>query len=143
MRNVRSKKFFRAKNLFNFGVGIWENQMDFNELKPRNRTRMAMAACLGGFVGVHNFMLLNNVSGSIKIYLTLIALVAPHRLGFCFAFVNFVWILFDLWQICFVQTVPEIRFEGSRKKAALFVAAYWIFAFVLVALIVRSSGTIF
>ena len=117
--------------------------MDFNELKPRNRTKMAAVACLGGFVGVHNFMLLNNASGSIKIYLTLVALVAPHRLGLCFVFVNFVWILFDLWQICFVQTLPEIRFEGSRKKAALFVVAYWTLASVLVALYTRSPGAMF
>ena len=28
------------------------DKMDFSELKPRNRTQMAIVACLGGFVGV-------------------------------------------------------------------------------------------
>ena len=53
--------------------------MELEDLKPRNRTKMAVAACLGGFVGAHNFMLANSVSGSIKIYLTLVALIAPHH----------------------------------------------------------------
>ena len=92
---------------------------------------MAAVACLGGFVGVHNFMLLNNISGSIKIYLTLIALVAPHRVGICMAIVNLIWVMFDLWQICFVKTLPEIRFEGSRKKAVSFVLFYVAFATTL------------
>ncbi len=105
--------------------------MDFCELKPRNRTRMAVVACLGGFLGVHNFLLANSVSGSIKIYLTLVAVIAPHHVGLSLAVVNLAWILFDLWQICFVQTLPEIRLEGSRKKAVLFVLTYMALATVL------------
>lgn len=105
--------------------------MEFEELKPRNRTKMAMVACVGGFVGLHNFLLANSVSGSIKIYLTLVALIAPHHLGLCLAAVNLAWILFDLWQICFVNTLPEIRLEGSRKKAVFFVVAYMAFVTVL------------
>lgn len=101
--------------------------MDFSELKPRNRTKMAAVACLGGFVGAHNFMLANSVSGSIKIYLTLVSLVAPRPVGYCMAIVNLLWILFDLWLICFAKTLPEIRFEGSRKKAVLFVVTYMVF----------------
>ena len=114
--------------------------MDLSDLKPRNRTRMAIAACLGGFVGVHNFMLLNQASGSIKIYLTLIALVAPHRIGLCLAIVNLAWVLFDLCQICCVQTLPEIRLEGSRKKAVLFVTAYWALATIIVTFFARNTG---
>ena len=129
-----------VKNVFTFGIGIWENEMDLSDLKPRNRTRMAMAACLGGFVGVHNFMLLNHASGSIKIYLTLIALVAPHRIGLCLVVVNLAWVLFDLCQICYVQTLPEIRLEGSRKKAVLFVTAYWALATIIVTFFARNSG---
>ena len=108
--------------------------MDFSELKPRNRTRMAVVACLGGFVGAHNFLLANSVSGSIKIYLTL---VAPHHVGLSLAAVNLAWVLFDLWQICFVSTLPEIRLEGSRKKAALFVFTYMAFAATLAVICLR------
>ena len=114
--------------------------MEFEELRPKNRTKMAVVACLGGFVGVHNFMLANSVSGSIKIYLTLVALIAPHRVAISIAIVDLVWVLFDLWQICFVKTLPEIRFEGSRKKAALFVFVYWSLAAVLAFLLVRKYG---
>ncbi|WP_173474569.1 hypothetical protein [Fibrobacter succinogenes] len=114
--------------------------MEFEELKPRNRTKMAVAACLGGFVGAHNFMLANSVSGSIKIYLTLVALIAPHHVGLCMALVNFAWVLFDLWQICFVKTLPEIRFEGSRKKAALVVFVYLSIAAVLAFFFIRNYG---
>ncbi|SHK34097.1 MULTISPECIES: hypothetical protein [unclassified Fibrobacter] len=117
--------------------------MDFEELKPKNRTKMAIVACLGGFVGVHNFMLANSVSGSIKIYLTLVALIAPSHVGLCIALVNFAWVLFDLWQICFVKTLPEIRFEGSRKKAALFVFAYLSLATVLAFFVARNYGVLF
>lgn len=92
---------------------------------------MAVVACLGGFLGVHNFLLANSVSGSIKIYLTLVAVIAPHHVGLSLAVVNLAWILFDLWQICFVQTLPEIRLEGSRKKAVLFVLTYMALATVL------------
>ena len=92
---------------------------------------MAVVACLGGFLGVHNFLLANSVSGSIKIYLTLVAIVAPHHVGLSLAVVNLAWVLFDLWQICFVQTLPEIRLEGSRKKAVLFVLTYMALATVL------------
>ena len=99
-------------------------KMDLEDLKPRNRTQMAITACLGGFFGVHNFLLANDASGCIKIYLTLLSLIAPHRLGLCLAAVVFIWILFDLWQICFVNTLPEIRFVGSRRKAAAFVFIY-------------------
>ena len=99
-------------------------EMDLENLKPRNRTQMAITACLGGFFGIHNFLLENDASGCIKIYLTLISLIAPRRIGLCLAAVVFFWILFDLWQICFVNTLPEIRFVGSRRKAAAFVFAY-------------------
>lgn len=92
---------------------------------------MAVVACLGGFLGVHNFLLANSVSGSIKIYLTLVAIIAPHHVGLSLAVVNLAWVLFDLWQICFVQTLPEIRLEGSRKKAVLFVLTYMALATVL------------
>lgn len=92
---------------------------------------MAVVACLGGFFGVHNFLLANSVSGSIKIYLTLVAIIAPYHVGLSLAVVNLAWILFDLWQICFVQTLPEIRLEGSRKKAVLFVLTYMALATVL------------
>ena len=109
--------------------------MDFSELKPRNRTRMAVVACLGGFVGLHNFLLANSVSGSIKIYLTLVAIIAPHHVGLSLASVNLAWILFDLWQICFVSTLPEIRLEGSRKKAVVFVFSYMAFATALAILL--------
>ena len=98
--------------------------MEFEDLKPRNRTAMAVVACVGGFLGAHNFFLANSVSGSIKIYLTLVALIAPLHVRICMVIVNLAWILFDLCQICFAKTLPEIRFEGSRKKAALFVVAY-------------------
>ena len=113
------------------------DKMDFRELKPRNRTRMAVAACLGGFVGAHNFLLANSVSGSIKIYLTLVAIIAPHHVGLSLAAVNLAWILFDLWQICFVSTLPEIRLEGIRKKAALFVFTYMAFAATLAVICLR------
>ena len=109
--------------------------MDFSELKPRNRTQMAIVACLGGFVGAHNFLLANSVSGSIKIYLTLVAIIAPHHVGLSLAAVNFAWILFDLWQICFMSTLPEIRLEGSRKKAVVFVFTYMAFATALAILL--------
>ena len=99
-------------------------KMDLEDLKPRNRTQMAITACLGGFFGIHNFLLENDASGCIKIYLTLVSLIAPHRMGLCLAAVVFIWILFDLWQICFVNTLPEIRFVGSRRKAAAFVFFY-------------------
>jgi hypothetical protein len=121
-----------VENVFTFGLGVYGRQkMDFCELKPRNRTMMAVAACLGGFVGAHNFLLSNSVSGSIKIYLTLVAVVAPYPVGLSLAAVNVAWILFDLWQICFVQTLPEIRLEGSRKKAVLFVLTYMALATML------------
>ena len=110
------------------------DKMDFRELKPRNRTRMAVAACLGGFIGAHNFLLSNSVSGSIKIYLTLVAVIAPH-VSLSLAAVNLAWILFDLWQICFVSTLPEIRLEGSRKKAVAFVFTYMAFATALAVLL--------
>lgn len=113
--------------------------MDFSELKPRNRTRMAVVACLGGFVGAHNFLLANSVSGSIKIYLTLVALIAPYHVSLCLAAVNFAWILFDLWQICFVKTLPEIRFEGSRRKAVLFMFAFIALAATLAVIILRNG----
>lgn len=113
--------------------------MDFSELKPRNRTKMAVVACLGGFVGVHNFFLANSVSGSIKIYLTLVALIAPHHVGLSLAAVNLAWVLFDLWQICFVNSLPEIRLEGSRRKAVLFVITYMAFATVLAILLIRRG----
>ena len=113
------------------------DKMDFRELKPRNRTRMAVAACLGGFVGAHNFLLANSVSGSIKIYLTLVAIIAPHHVGLSLAAVNLAWVLFDLWQICFVSTLPEIRLEGSRKKATLFVFTYMAFAATLAVICLR------
>ena len=113
------------------------DRMDFSELKPRNRTQMAIVACLGGFVGAHNFLLANSVSGSIKIYLTLVAVIAPHHVGLSLAAVNLAWILFDLWQICFVSTLPEIRLEGSRKKAALFVFTYMAFAATLAVICLR------
>lgn len=116
--------------------------MEFEELRPKNRTKMAVVACLCGFVGVHNFLLANSVSGSIKIYLTLVALIAPHHVGLCIALVNFAWVLFDLWQICFVKTLPEIRFEGSRRKAALFVFAYLSLAAVLAVLFIRNYGVL-
>ena len=111
------------------------DKMDFRELKPRNRTRMAVAACLGGFIGAHNFLLSNSVSGSIKIYLTLVAVIAPHHVSLSLAAVNLAWILFDLWQICFVSTLPEIRLEGSRKKAVVFVFTYMAFATALAILL--------
>jgi hypothetical protein len=98
--------------------------MEKENIKIRNRTTMAITACFGGFFGVHNFLLLNDVSGCIKIYLTLIAIVAPGHIGLGIAIVDFAWILFDLGQICFVSSLPEIRFEGSRKKAAAFVTAF-------------------
>jgi TM2 domain-containing membrane protein YozV len=104
------------------------DKMDFSELKPRNRTKMAVVACLGGFVGAHNFFLENSVSGCIKIYLTLVAIIAPHHVALSLAAVNLAWVLFDLWQICFVNTLPEIRLEGSRKKAVIFVLTYMAFA---------------
>ena len=113
------------------------DQMDFRELRPRNRTKMAVVACLGGFVGIHNFFLANSVSGSIKIYLTLVAIIAPHHVGLSLAAVNLAWVLFDLWQICFLHTLPEIRLEGSRKKAALFVFAYMAFAATLAVICLR------
>ena len=103
------------------------SEMDLEDLKTRNRTQMAITACLGGFFGVHNFLLANDASGCIKIYLTLLSLIAPHRMGMCLALVVFIWILFDLWQICFVNTLPEIRFVGSRRKAAAFVFVYILF----------------
>lgn len=112
--------------------------MDFRELKPRNRTKMAAVACLGGFVGAHNFMLANSVSGSIKIYLTLVSLIAPHSVALCLVIVNFLWIMFDLWLICFVKTLPEIRLEGSRKKAVFFVATYMALATILAMLIYQG-----
>ena len=111
------------------------DKMDFSELKPRNRTQMAIVACLGGFVGAHNFLLANSVSGSIKIYLTLVAIIAPHHVGLSLAAVNLAWILFDLWQICFMSTLPEIRLEGSRKKAVVFVFTYMAFATALAILL--------
>ena len=102
-------------------------KMDLEDLKPRNRTQMAITACLGGFFGVHNFLLANDASGCIKIYLTLLSLVAPHRMGLCIAAVVFIWVLFDLFQICYVNTLPEIRLVGSRRKAAVFVIVYMLF----------------
>ncbi len=113
---------------------IWEDEMEYENLKTRNRTRMAVTACLGGFFGIHNFLLSNSVSGCIKIYLTLVALVAPHRVSLCIVAVDFAWILFDLWQICYLTSLPEVRFEGSRKKAALFVIVY-LFVVVSVAIV--------
>ena len=56
------------------------------------------------------------------------------------ALVNFAWVLFDLWQICFVNTLPEIRFEGSRKKAALVVFVYLSIAAVLAVFFIRNYG---
>ena len=109
-------------------------KMDLEDLKPRNRTQMAITACLGGFFGVHNFLLANDASGCIKIYLTLLSLIAPHRMGLCLAAVVFIWILFDLWQICFVNTLPEIRFVGSRRKAAAFVFIYILSVLTVVSL---------
>ena len=105
--------------------------MDFRELRPRNRTKMAVVACLGGFVGAHNFLLANSVSGCIKIYLTLVAIIAPLHVSLSLAAVNLAWVLFDLWQICFLHTLPEIRLEGSRKKAVFFVLTYMAFATAL------------
>ena len=102
-------------------------KMDLEDLKPRNRTQMAITACLGGFFGVHNFLLANDASGCIKIYLTLLSLIAPHRMGLCIAAVVFIWVLFDLFQICYVNTLPEIRLVGSRRKAAVFVIVYMLF----------------
>ena len=61
----------------------------------------------------------------------MVAIIAPHHVGLSLAVVNLAWILFDLWQICFVQTLPEIRLEGSRKKAVLFVLTYMALATVL------------
>ena len=98
--------------------------MEKENIKTRNRTTMAITACFGGFLGIHNFLLLNDVSGCLKIYLTLVAIVAPGHIGLSIAIADFVWILFDLWQICFVSSLPEIRFEGSRRKAAAFVTAF-------------------
>ena len=102
-------------------------KMDLEDLKPRNRTQMAITACLGGFFGVHNFLLANDASGCIKIYLTLLSLIAPHRMGLCIAAVVFIWVLFDLFQICYVNTLPEIRLVGSRRKATVFVIVYMLF----------------
>lgn len=112
--------------------------MENEDLKPKNRTKMAVVACLCGFLGIHNFLLANKVSGCIKIYLTLVALIAPHRIGLSIAIVDLAWILFDLWQICFVSTLPEIRFVGSRRRAASFVLAYLSLAAVLATLFVRN-----
>jgi TM2 domain-containing membrane protein YozV len=114
--------------------------MNYEDLKPRNRTKMALTACLGGFFGVHNFLLSNDVSGCIKIYLTLVSIIAPSRIGLCIAIVDFVWILFDLWQICFLQSLPEIRFVGSRKKAAIVVAAFLTIVASAFVLFVRNYG---
>ena len=116
--------------------------MENEDLKPKDRTKMAVVACLGGFFGIHNFLLSNDVSGCIKIYLTLVSLIAPHHIGLTIAIVDLAWILFDLWQICFLSTLPEIRFVGSRKKAALFVLAYFSLASILVVLFVRNFGGI-
>ena len=105
-----------------------KTRMEYEDLKPRNRSRMALTACLCGFFGIHNFLLSNNVSGSIKIYLTLVALI-----------VDFAWILLDLWQICYAQSLPEIRLEGSRKKAALIVLAYLMIVATGVTMALRYS----
>lgn len=104
---------------------------------------MAITACVGGFLGIHNFLLLNDVSGCIKIYLTLVAIVAPSRIGLSIAIVDFVWILFDLWQICFASSLPEIRFEGSRKNAAIFVMAFLMVIALVAALFVLNFGVRF
>ena len=117
--------------------------MEFEDLKPRNRTHMAVVACLVGFFGIHNFLLSNNVSGSIKIYLTLVALIAPDRIGLSIAIVDLLWILFDLWQICFVKALPEVRFIGSRKKAVLFVLGYLCLLTVLAILFFQNFSTQF
>ncbi len=117
--------------------------MENEDLKPRDRTKMAITACLGGFFGIHNFLLSNDVSGCIKIYLTLVALIAPHRIGLSIALVDFAWILFDIWQICFVNTLPEIRFVGSKKKAVLFVTAFLSLVAIIAVLFVRNFNVQF
>ena len=114
--------------------------MEQEKVKTRNRTTMAISACLGGFFGVHNFFLSNDVSGCIKIYLTLVSIVAPYHVGLSLATANFVWILFDLWQICFLSSLPEIRFVGSRRKASLFVLAFLVVFSLAAVLFVRNSG---
>ena len=101
---------------------------------------MALTACVGGFFGVHNFLLSNNVSGSIKIYLTLVALISPYRIGLCIAIVDFAWIIFDLWQICYVNSLPEVRFVGSKKKASLIVLAYLAVVAVVAVTLLRYFG---
>ena len=116
-----------------------KTRMEYEDLKPRNRSRMALTACLCGFFGIHNFLLSNNVSGSIKIYLTLVALISPFHIGICIAIVDFAWILLDLWQICYAQSLPEIRLEGSRKKAALIVLAYLMIVATGVTMALRYS----
>ncbi len=114
--------------------------MNYEDLKPRNRTKMALTACLGGFFGVHNFLLSNDVSGCIKIYLTLVAIIAPSRIGLSIALVDFAWILFDLWQICFLKSLPEIRFVGSRKKAAIVVLIFLTIAVLVSVSFIRNNG---
>ena len=110
--------------------------MENGNIKTRNRSAMAITACLGGFFGVHNFLLSNDVSGCIKIYLTLVSIVAPQRVGVVIAFVVFAWILFDLWQICFLISLPEVKFVGSRKKAAAVAMLFLIAASLFVALFI-------
>lgn len=127
-------------NVFNFCVGYGKNKMNYEDLKPRNRTKMALTACLGGFFGVHNFLLSNDVSGCIKIYLTLVAIIAPSRIGLSIALVDFVWVLFDLWQICFLKALPEIRFVGSRRKAAIVVVVFLTIVAFASVLFVRNYG---
>jgi TM2 domain-containing membrane protein YozV len=128
-------------NVFNFCVGYGKNKkMNYEDLKPRNRTKMALTACLGGFFGVHNFLLSNDVSGCIKIYLTLVAIIAPSRIGLSIALVDFAWILFDLWQICFLKSLPEIRFVGSRKKAAIVVLIFLTIAVLVSVSFIRNNG---
>jgi len=110
--------------------------MEYENLKPRDRTQMAISACLGGFFGIHNFLLENDVSGCIKIYLTLVSITAPRCIGLCIAGVVFAWILFDLWQICFINTLPEVRLVGSRRKAVFFsVACVFLIAFGMLVLL--------
>ena len=131
-------------NIFNFVARcIWDRNMEKENIKTRNRTTMAITACVGGFLGIHNFLLLNDVSGCIKIYLTLVAIVAPGRIGLSIATVDFMWILFDLWQICFASSLPEIRFEGSRKKATIFVMTFLIVVALVATLFVLNSDVRF
>ena len=101
---------------------------------------MAITACLGGFFGIHNFLLSNDVSGCIKIYLTLVSIVAPQRVGIGIAFVVFAWILFDLWQICFLNALPEVKFVGSRKKATAVAMLFLTTMTLSAVLFVRNYG---